>query len=489
MFRAEAVGGRVARLLVLAAIGLSALLLVAACGDDEDESSGGASATATISGAASPAAGSQVKVGGAGIATKPRDIGGLFTIDDGIAMFKDRPASEDRTGITKDTIKIGRHFALTGPGAVGGPTTAAIEAAIEKVNAAGGVHGRKIELTTRDDQFNPAVASQVVRELVERDKVFAMFDGLGTAQSAAVFDYLIAKKVPNLFMQTGAVEFGEPTHALAYPGASAYILETRAMADFIYAEHPDAKLAIIYQNDGYGKNNLDGLRAGAKAHGKELVVAVSYDIGTPDLTSQIQQVVKSGATAVFLATYPNEGVKVIKGLRETAGSKMPIYLSVVSTSGTVAEGAGQQNYDGAVGSISSLDVVDLDKPVVQAAKKLADETKQPFVLSFLSGVRYVEHLVRALELAGPDPTREGLILALDNGFDGSWTCSLCLAPPILGPQDHWPWEAYQPVRWNAAEKKFVRAGDLLIVETSKGKGIRGNIEGYDCTEKSPCPWK
>ncbi len=371
-------GGPIARFWVLAAIGLSALLLVA-CGDDDEDTSGdGAAATGV---AATTAAGSQAKIGGAAIASKPRDIAGLFTIDDGVAMFKERPASEDRTGITKDTIKIGRHFALTGPGAVGGPTTAAIEASIEKVNAAGGVHGRKIELTTRDDQFNPAVASQVVRELVERDEVFAMFNGLGTAQSAAVFDYLISKKVPNLFMQTGAVEFGEPTQALAYPGASAYILETRAMADFIYKEHPDAKLAIIYQNDGYGKNNLDGLRAGAKAHGKELVSTVSYDIGTPDLTSQIQQVVNSGATAVFLATYPNEGVKVIKGLRETAGSKMPIYLSVVSTSGNVADGAGQQNYDGAVGSISSLDVVDIDKPVIQASKKLADETKQPFLVS------------------------------------------------------------------------------------------------------------
>lgn len=485
MFRTIAGSGPIARCFVLAAIGLSALLLVA-CGDDEEDTSGDGAPTGA---AATTAAGGEPKIGGAGIASKPRDIAGLFTIDDGIAMFKERPAGEDRTGITKDTIKIGRHFALTGPGAVGGPTTAAIEASIEKVNAAGGVHGRKIELITRDDQFNPAVASQVVRELVERDKVFAMFNGLGTAQSAAVFDYLISKKVPNLLMQTGAVEFGEPTQPLAYPGASAYILETRAMADFIYKEHPDAKLAIIYQNDGYGKNNLDGLRAGAKAHGKELVSTVSYDIGTPDLTSQIQQVVNSGATAVFLATYPNEGVKVIKGLRETAGSKMPIYLSVVSTSGNVADGAGQQNYDGAVGSISSLDVVDIDKPVIQASKKLADETKQPFLVSFLSGIRYTEHLIRALELAGPDPTREGLILAMDYGFDGSWTCSLCLVPPIMGPQDHWPWEAYQPVRWNAAEKKFVRVGDLLTVETSKGNGIRGNIEGYECTEKSPCPWK
>ena len=483
-------GAGIARTFMLLLVGLGAILVAAACGSsDEEKPAATATGAATTAATGTAAAAATFKIGGAGIASNPRDIAGVFKIDDGIAMFKTRPANEDRTGITKDTIRLGRHLALTGPGATGGPITAAMNGVFEKVNAAGGVHGRKIELLTRDDQFNPSVASQVVQELVERDKVFAIFQGTSTAQVSAVFDYLNAKKVPNLFILASAIQFNEPTSPLVVTSNPAYVLEGRAMADLIYKEHPDAKLAIVYQNDGFGKDNLLGVQSGWKAHGFDPVATLSYDIGTPDLSSQIQQVVKSGATAVFLGSYPNEGAKMIKGLRETAGSKIPIYCSTVCSSATTAAAAGSNNYDGVTGSISSLDTNDVNVPAIVAAKKLAEETKQEFLNTYLLGILPAEHLLRALELAGPDLTREGLILALDHGFDGSWTCAICIAPTILGPQDHWSGEAFQPVRWVAADKKLVKVGEPLIRETSKGNGIRGVIPGFECSTKSPCPWK
>ena len=484
-------GAGFARTFMLLLVGLGAILIAAACGSsDEEETAATATGAATTAATGTAAAAATFKIGGAGIASNPRDIAGLFKIDDGVAMFKTRPASENRDGISKDTIKIGRHIAMTGPGAVVGPYTAAYHAIIDKVNAAGGVHGRKIDLMDRDDQFNPSIASQVVQELVERDKVFAMYQGLGTAPTSAVFDYLNAKGVPNVFALTGAAKFAEPTRPLYYTTSPSYIGETLAMGELIWKEKPGAKLAIVYQNDDYGKDNIPGLEAIAKAKGGSVVIKLGYDIGTPDLSSQIQQVVKSGADAVYLASYANEAVKLVKGLRETAGSKIPIYCSIVCTNTTVADGAGHANYDGVTGSITSLDaVIDLANPVVQASKKIADDTKQQFLTPFLAGTLYAEHLVRALELAGPDPTREGLILAMDYGFDGSWTCSVCLAPTMMGPQDHWASEAWQFVRYNGTKGAFEKVGTPIVKETSKGNGMRGNVVGFECTDKSPCPWK
>ncbi len=474
---------------MLLLVGLGAILIAAACGSDEEEATATATGAATTAATGTATAAATFKIGGAGIASNPRDIAGLFKIDDGIAMFKTRPASENRTGVSKDTIKIGRHVALTGPGAVVGPFTSAFHAIFDKVNAVGGVHGRKIELMDRDDQFNPAIASQVTQELVERDQVFAMFEGLGTAPTSGVFDYLNAKGVPNLWALTGAMKFQEPTRPLFW-GSVSYVAETLALSEIIWKDHPGAKLAIVYQNDDYGKDNIPGLEAGAKAKGGSVVAKIGYDIGTPDLSSQIQQVIKSGADAVYLASYANEAVKMIKGLRETAGSKIPIYCSIVCTNTTIMDGAGRANSDGMLGQITSLDAqIDAANPVVQASKKLAEETKQQFLTTYLSSTSYVEHLIRALELAGPDLTREGLILAMDNGFDGSWTCSVCLAPTIMGPQDHWAAEAWQAVRYNGTKGVFEKVGAPVVKETSKGDGMRGNVVGFECTDKSPCPWK
>ena len=113
----------------------------------------------------------------------------------------------------------------------------------------------------------------------------------------------------------------------------------------------------------------------------------------------------------------------------------------------------------------------------------------------LQNMRAVEHLVRALELAGPDLTREGLIEALEDGFDGSWQCSACVAPTIYGPQDHWMGEVMQFTMWNNATKHYDVVIETMDYETSKGLGLRGNYPGLECQPPSAefpegtCPWK
>jgi len=191
-------------------LGLFAILGVLAVACDEEEEKGPTPVATTPAATGTPAASptpAAAKIGGAGIASKPRQVRGLegiLTLDDGLAAWKERPANEDRTGVTADTIKLGRSHSVTGLVASyeahWGPT---MKALFNRINEAGGIHGRKIELITRDDQYNPSLAIQVVRELVEKDKVFALLNQMGPHAHDAAAPYLLENKVPSWWAFSG----------------------------------------------------------------------------------------------------------------------------------------------------------------------------------------------------------------------------------------------------------------------------------------------
>ncbi len=460
------------------------------CGGDDEEkaTSTPSKASPVITAAASP---SPKGPGAAGIPSNPRPVAGLegiLTLDDGLAIFKERPASEDRTGVTQDKILLGRYAGASNPAiatyeAVWGPT---IQALVKRINEAGGIHGRKLEVVTRDDQYNPAVTVQVVQELVEKDKVFALFFGVGNAPHQAIGEYVISKKVPELWTFDGNVKWAEPeTTPTEFPGLFPDILEGVMQAQAILAEHPGAKVAAIYQNDALGQPFMEGFKPSLEKGGGQLVADVPFDVTASDMTSYVQQALDAKPDAITFYGSFTTALGTITAMRQTFGSTVPLYQR-----GALPNPQVNQALDGVENTRNTKSPYsDPNDPVWQKLQTFAKEEGIPYneTLSLLV-LREFEHLVRALELAGPDLTREGLIQAIETGFDGSWTCSVCIAPTILGPQDHWSFEAAQAVRWNNAKGAYDTITPIVSFETSQGKGIRGNIPGYEC-KPDTCPWK
>lgn len=473
------------RLVMISALaGMVALL--AACGGNGTTGSNG-NGTTPASGSTPQAA----KVGGAGIASNPRPVKGLekaLVLDDGLAMWKTRPANEDRTGVTTDTIKLGRYSGKSGP-------TAAFEAfwdptlqmLIKRVNDAGGIHGRKLELITRDDQFDPSVTVQVTQQLVEQDKVFALFMPVGNAEHQAVGEYEIKKGVPSLWTYDGETNWAEPkTTQTEFPGLFPDLLNGKVMADYVLQVKPGAKVAAIYEDDSTGKPAYDGFKYALEKGGGSVTAAIGYDLTQTDMTAQTRQAVDSKPDWIMYYGVPTQAQNMIKALHETIGSNIPVILR-----GLLPAAGVSQYMDGVTYVEQSIvDPVSApDNPVFGELEEAAKETNTPYqnILSSLALGNFM-HLVRALEMAGPDLTRQGLVEAMNNGFDGSWTCPICIAPTILSPNDHWSYEAAQIRLWHEAEKNAEAKTDVLDYETSHGHGLRGNFPDFPC-EADTCPWK
>jgi branched-chain amino acid transport system substrate-binding protein len=470
--------------MISALAGMVALL--AACGGNGTSGSNGGGTT--------PASGSTpqaAKVGGAGIASNPRPVKGLekaLVLDDGLAMWKTRPANEDRTGVTADTIKLGRYSGKSGP-------TAAFEAfwdptlqmLIKRVNDAGGIHGRKLELITRDDQFDPSVTVQVTQQLVEQDKVFALFMPVGNAEHQAVGEYEIKKGVPSLWTYDGETNWVEPkTTQTEFPGLFPDLLNGKVMADYVLQVKPGAKVAAIYEDDSTGKPAYDGFKYVLEKGGGSVTAAIGYDLTQTDMTAQTRQAVDSKPDWIMYYGVPTQAQNMIKALHETIGSNIPVILR-----GLLPAAGISQYMDGVTYVEQSIvDPVSApDNPVFGELEAVANETNTPYqnILSSLALGNFM-HLVRALEMAGPDLTRQGLVEAMNNGFDGSWTCPICIAPTILNTNDHWTYEAARIQLWHEAEKKAEFKTDVLDYETSHGHGLRGNFPDFPCAADT-CPWK
>lgn len=461
------------------------IALTAACSssDKKDDGGGGESKTATTV--------ERGRIGGAGIASAPRPVRGLensLILDDGLAMWKERPSSEDRTGVTADTIKLGRYSGASGP-------TAAFEAfwdptlqmLIKRVNDAGGIHGRKLQLITRDDQFNPAVTVQVVQQMVEQDKIFALFMAVGNAPHQAVGEYEIKKGVPSVWTYDGETNWVEPKSVRSeYPGLLADLLNGKVMADYVLSQKPDAKVAAIYQDDSTGKPAFDGFKYVLEQGGGKVTAGIGYDVTTSEMTAQARQAVDSKPDWIMYYGVPTNAINMIKALRETIGDNTPIILRGLLP----AEGVSQY-MDGVTYVQQSIvdPMTAPDNKTFEELKNVASEEGVPFqlILSSLALANF-DHLVRALEMAGPDLTREGLLDAMETGFDGSWKCSICVAPTILNENDHWTYESARVLLWHEATKTPEFRTDVLDYETSHGKGIRGNFPDYPCTPET-CPWR
>ena len=239
------------------------------------------------------------------------------------------------TGADDKEIRIGNLVPYSGPASAYGTAGKAMAAVFDKANAEGGVNGRKIKFISLDDGYNPAKTVEQARKLVEEDEVLLLLAPLGTAQNTAIHRYMNSKKVPHLFLNSGANKWGDPKNFPWTMGfIPSYFTEGRAFAKHILANRPNAKVAVLYQNDDFGKDYLKGVLDGLGDKAKALIVSQqTYEVTDPTVDSQILTMKGSGADTFINISTPKFAAQGIKKAAES-GWKPAQYLVSVSTSVT-----------------------------------------------------------------------------------------------------------------------------------------------------------
>jgi branched-chain amino acid transport system substrate-binding protein len=237
-------------------------------------------------------------------------------------------------GITSDSILLGNTIAQSGPAAAYGTIGNAENAYFTYVNNNGGVNGRKIKFTILDDGYNPAQTVPLTKQLVEQNQVFAMFSGLGTQTQTSVRDYLNTQKVPQLFVATGATTWGKDYSANQWTMGwqPPYQGEARIYAKDVIANHPNAKIGVLYQNDDYGQDYLKGLTDGLGSNASMIVDKESYDItaASSSIASQLSILKAKGADTLFIFATPPFSIPALVIVTKLGWTPNNIYLNSVS---------------------------------------------------------------------------------------------------------------------------------------------------------------
>ncbi len=264
------------------------------------------------------------------------------------------------SGASDTEIKVGQTMPFSGPVSAYSTIAKAQAAYFKMVNDQGGVNGRKINFIQYDDGYSPPKTVEHVRRLVESDQVLLTFQMLGTAPNAAVQKYLNAKKVPQLFAGTGATQFTDPKRFPWTIGMMPNLfVEGRIYGQYILKEYPNSKIGVLYQNDDFGKDYLNGLKAGlGDKSGKMIVAEVSYEVSDPTVESQVVRIKDAGADLFFSASNPKQAAQTIKKMQELNWRPVHI-ININSTSvGAVLQPAGLEASKGLISVNYAKDPLD-----------------------------------------------------------------------------------------------------------------------------------
>ena len=335
-------------------------------------------------------------------------------------------------GADDKEIKLGHIVAYSGPASAYGTIGKAIAAYFEKVNAEGGIKGRKIKFISLDDGYNPAKTVEMARKLVEQEEVLLLFQPLGTPPNSAIHKYMNDKKVPHLFVATGATKWGDPKNFPWTMGFQPnYQSESKVFVAHILETKPNAKIAILYQNDDYGKDYLKGFEDGLGAKAASMIVSKqTYEVTDATVDSQMVSLKASGADTFFNITTPKFAAQAIKKAAEM-GWKPVHYLNSVSSS--VASVLTPAGIDNSVGILTAGYIKDPTDPQFQKGKEWDDwlawmKKYQPTanIADNLNvyGYTIAQLMVHTLEKAGDDLTRANVM---------KQAASLDLTLPMLLP--------------------------------------------------------
>ncbi len=255
-------------------------------------------------------------------------------------------------GATDTEIKIGNIMPYSGPASAYGVIGKTEQAYFNKINAEGGINGRKINFVSYDDGYSPPKTVEQARKLVESDEVLLIFNSLGTPPNSAIQKYMNSKKVPQLFVATGATKWNDPHEFPWTMGWQPnYQSESQIYAKYILKNHPDAKIAVLYQNDDYGKDYLKGFKDGLGAKAASLIIAEdSYETTEPTIDSHIVKLKASGADVFFNITTPKFAAQAIKKNAEIGWKPLHFLNNVSSSIGSVINPAGPENAQGIISS-------------------------------------------------------------------------------------------------------------------------------------------
>ncbi|MGD0846861.1 ABC transporter substrate-binding protein [Bradyrhizobium sp.] len=264
-------------------------------------------------------------------------------------------------GATDTEIKIGNIMPYSGPASSYGVIGKTEQAYFNKINAEGGINGRKINFISYDDGYSPPKTVEQARKLVESDEVLLIFNGLGTPPNSAIQKYMNIKKVPQLFVATGATKWNDPKDFPWTMGwQPSYQSETQIYAKYILKEKPNARIAVLYQNDDYGKDYLKGLKDGLGAKAASMIVAEeSYETTEPTIDSHIVNLKASGADVFVDLSIPKFAAQAIRKNAEIEWKPLHFLNSVSSSIGATIKPAG---FDAAQNIISSAYLKDPTDP-------------------------------------------------------------------------------------------------------------------------------
>ncbi|HLX16322.1 MAG TPA: ABC transporter substrate-binding protein [Bradyrhizobium sp.] len=264
-------------------------------------------------------------------------------------------------GATDTEIKIGNIMPYSGPASSYGVIGKTEQAYFNKINAEGGINGRKINFISYDDGYSPPKTVEQARKLVESDEVLLIFNSLGTPPNTAIQKYMNSKKVPQLFVATGATKWNDPKEFPWTMGwQPSYQSETQIYAKYILKELPNARIAVLYQNDDYGKDYLKGLKDGLGAKAASMIVAEdSYETSEPTIDSHIVKLKASGADVFVNISIPKFAAQAIKKNAEIEWKPVHFLNSVSSSIGATIKPAG---FDAAQNIISSAYIKDPTDP-------------------------------------------------------------------------------------------------------------------------------
>jgi len=326
-------------------------------------------------------------------------------------------AGQYSPGASDTEIKIGNTMPYSGPASSYGIIGKTDAAYFSMINDQGGINGRKINFISRDDSYSPPKTVEQVRQLVEQDQVLLMFNTLGTPPNTAIQGYLNDNKVPQLFVATGANKWNDPKHfPWTMPWFPNYGIEAHIYANYILKNLPDAKIAVLYQNDDFGKDYLNGLRAGLGPKADKMIVATqSYETTDPTVDSQIVALQGSGADVLMTAAIPKFAAQAIRKVYDIGWRPTHLLSSVSNSVGTALKPAGLEK---SVGIISATYYRDPTDPQWQDTPQLKEW------LAFMNnhglsgsvtdsqavvGYSYAQTMVAVLKNCGDNLTRDNIM--------------------------------------------------------------------------------
>ncbi|HEY4806153.1 MAG TPA: ABC transporter substrate-binding protein [Roseiarcus sp.] len=268
--------------------------------------------------------------------------------------------ADDTPGITDTEIKIGQTMPYSGPASAYGVIGRAEAAYFKMINEQGGINGRKINFISLDDGYSPPKTVEQTRRLVEDEKVAFIFNSLGTPPNLAIRQYLNDNKVPQLFVATGAATFSDPAHFPWTMGWQPnYQTEAKIFGKHILKTKPDAKIAVLYQNDGFGKDYLMGLKDGLGAdHAGMVIKEASYETSEPTVDSQIVTLQGSGADVLLIGATPKFAAQAIRKTFDVGWTPVRYMTDVSQSIATVMKPAGLDKSKGVITGVYGKDPTD-----------------------------------------------------------------------------------------------------------------------------------